>query len=150
MNLNKILLGGRLTRDPDPLRYTPNGTAIAEISIAINRVTKNHDGSKSESVTYVDITCFGRTAEIVSEFLQRGSPIFIEGRLQLVTWDDKQTGQKRSKLRVVAENMQMLGSRPPSEQKPAPVRPVAPPKAVPPKPIATVPVNDEPGDDIPF
>jgi single-strand DNA-binding protein len=109
-NLNKVLLMGNLTRDPD-LRYTPKGTAVAEIGLAVNRVTTLDNGEKREETTFVDVTFWGRTAEIANEYLKKGRPVFIEGRLQLDTWEDKQTGQKRSKLRVIAENMQMLGSR---------------------------------------
>jgi single-strand DNA-binding protein len=109
-NLNRVLLIGNLTRDPE-VRYTPKGTAVADIGIAINRIYSGDDGERKEEVTFVDVTLWGRQAEIAQEYLKKGRQVFIEGRLQLDTWDDKQTGQKRSRLRVVAENMQMLGSR---------------------------------------
>jgi single-strand DNA-binding protein len=147
MNLNKVLVAGRLTRDPDPLRYTPNGTAIADISIAINRVTKNHDGSKSESVTYVDVTLWSRQAEVAEEYLKKGAQVLIEGHLQLGTWDDKQTGQKRSRLRVVAESMQMLGGAP--EKSRQQNRPPAAPKTAPP-PVKQAAPATESRDDTPF
>ena len=109
-NLNKVMLMGNLTRDPE-VRYTPKGTAVAELGLAINRVYSAENGEKREETTFVDVTLWGRTAEIAGEYLKKGRPVFIEGRLQLDTWDDKQTGQKRSKLKVVGEGMQLLGSR---------------------------------------
>src|SRR5580692_3456897 len=140
-NLNRVLLIGNLTRDPE-VRYTPKGTPVAEVSLAINRFTQSDNGEKKEEVTFVDVTLWARLAEISGEYLKRGKPVFIEGRLQLDTWDDKQTGQKRSRLRVVAENLQLLGSRQESEgsssfssSSPAPRRgpsaPVPPPKPEP-------------------
>ena len=110
-NFNKVMLMGNLTRDPE-IRYTPKGTAVAEIGLAINRYFSGESGDKREETTFVDVTLWGRTAEIASEYLKKGRPVFIEGRLQLDTWEDKQSGQKRSKLRVVAEGMQLLGPRP--------------------------------------
>jgi len=109
-NLNKVMLMGNLTRDPE-VRYTPKGTAVAELGMAINRVYSAENGEKREETTFVDVTLWGRTAEIAGEYLKKGRPVFIEGRLQLDTWDDKQTGQKRSKLKVVGEAMQLIGSR---------------------------------------
>jgi single-strand DNA-binding protein len=109
-NLNRVLLIGNLTRDPD-LRYTPKGTAVTEIGLAVNRVYSGDDGERKEETTFVDVTLWARLAEIAGQYLKKGRPVFIEGRLQLDSWDDKQTGQKRSKLRVVAENLQLLGSR---------------------------------------
>ena len=109
-NLNKVMLIGNLTRDPE-IKYTPKGTAIADIGLAINRVWKNDSGEKQEETTFVDVTLWGRQAEIAKEYLTKGRPVYIEGRLQLDTWDDKQTGQKRSKLKVTGEQLQLLGSR---------------------------------------
>jgi len=109
-NLNKVMLMGNLTRDPE-VRYTPKGTAVAELGLAINRVYSAENGEKREETTFVDVTLWGRTAEIAGEYLKKGRPVFIEGRLQLDSWDDKQTGQKRSKLKVVGEAMQLMGSR---------------------------------------
>ncbi len=107
-NLNKVQLIGNLTRDPD-LRHTPKGTAVAELGIAINRVWNNEQGQKQEETTFVDVTFWGRQAELAQQYLTKGRSIYIEGRLQLDTWDDKETGKKRSKLRVVGETMQFLG-----------------------------------------
>lgn len=110
-SFNKVILLGNLTRDPQ-VRYTPSGTAVAEIGMAVNRYWfDKQSNSRREETTFVDVTLWGRDAEVAGEYLAKGRPVLIEGRLQLDTWDDKQTGQKRSKLRVVAERMQMLGSR---------------------------------------
>ena len=109
-NFNKVMLMGNLTRDPE-VRYTPKGTAVCEIGMAINRYFSGDNGEKREETTFVDVTLWGRTAEIAGEYLKKGRPVFIEGRLQLDTWDDKTSGQKRSKLKVIGEGMQLLGSR---------------------------------------
>ena len=109
-NLNKVMLMGNLTRDPE-VRYTPKGTAVAELGLAINRYYQADNGEKREETTFVDVTLWGRQAEVAGEFLKKGRPVFIEGRLQLDSWDDKQTGQKRSKLKVVGEAMQLMGGR---------------------------------------
>lgn len=108
-SFNKVILVGNLTRDPE-LRYTPKGTAIAKIGLAVNRVWTSESGEKKEEVTFVDVDVFGRTAENVGQYMRKGRPILIEGRLRLDQWDDKQTGQKKSKLGVVAETVQFLGS----------------------------------------
>ena len=109
-NLNKVLLMGNLTRDPE-VRYTPKGTAVADLGIAINRYFQGDGGEKREETTFVDVTLWGRQAEIAGEWLKKGRGVFIEGRLQLDTWDDKQSGQKRSKLKVIGEHMQFVGGR---------------------------------------
>lgn len=110
-SFNKVILVGNLTRDPQ-VKYTPGGTAVAEIGLAVNRQWfDKQSNSRKEEVTFVDVTLWGRTAEIAGEYLGKGRPVLIEGRLQTDSWDDKETGQKRSKLRVVCENMTMLGSR---------------------------------------
>jgi single-strand DNA-binding protein len=109
-SFNKVMLMGNVTRDPE-VRYTPKGTAVTEVGLAVNRVFTAENGEKREETTFVDITLWGRLAEIAGDYAKKGRPIFIEGRLQLDTWDDKQTGQKRSKLRVVGETLQLLGSR---------------------------------------
>ncbi len=99
-NLNKVMIMGNLTRDPE-VKYTPKGTAVADLALAINRVYSTDAGEKREETTYVDVELWGRQAEIAGEYLRKGRPVYIEGRLKLDTWDDKQTGQKRSKMRVV-------------------------------------------------
>ena len=113
-NFNRVLLIGNLTRDPD-LRYTPKGTAVAELGLAVNRVYSGENGEKQKETTFVDVTLWARQAEIAGQYLKKGRPVFIEGRLQLDTWDDKQTGQKRSRLRVVGDNLQLLENRQESE-----------------------------------
>src|SRR5437762_5172131 len=110
-SFNKVILLGNLTRDPE-VRYTPKGSAVCDLGVAVNRVYTTEGGEKREEVTFVDVVLWARLAEIAGEYLKKGRPIFIEGRLQMDTWDDKQTGQKRTKLRVVGESMQLLGSRP--------------------------------------
>ena len=106
-NLNKVMLIGNLTRDPE-LRYTPKGTAVAELGLAVNRVRNNDQGERIEETTFIDVTLWARQAELAQQYLGKGRPVYIEGRLQMDTWDDKTTGQKRSKLKVVGENMQFL------------------------------------------
>src|SRR5215210_6315609 len=101
-SLNKVMLIGNCTRDPE-VRYTPKGTAVAELGLAINRYFQGENGEKREETTFVDVTLWSRLAELAGEYLKKGKPVFIEGRLQLDSWDDKTTGQKRSKLRVVGE-----------------------------------------------
>lgn len=105
---NKVILVGNLTRDPE-LRYTPKGMAIAKIGLAVNRSWSNEAGEKKEEVTFVDVDAFGRQAETLAQYMKKGSPLLVEGRLKLDQWDDKQTGQKRSKLGVVVEGFQFLG-----------------------------------------
>ncbi len=108
---NRVILMGNLTRDPQ-VRYIPSGTAVAELGLAVNRTWYDKStNQKKEDVTFVDITVWGRTAEIAGEYLSKGRSVLIEGRLQLDTWQDKETGQNRSKLKVVCENLTMVGSR---------------------------------------
>ena len=152
-SFNKVILMGNLTRDPE-LRYTPKGTAIAKIGVAVNRVWTNEAGEKKEEVTFVDVDVFGRTAENVGQYMRKGRPILIEGRLRLDQWDDKQTGQKRSKLGVVAETVQFLGSPTGAgesgggEAPAAPRSRPAPPSA--PAPDSEPDVAPHEGDDVPF
>ena len=106
-SFNRVILVGNLTRDPE-LRYIPSGTAVADIGLAVNDRVKRHDEWVDET-TFVDITLWARTAEVASEYLSKGSPVLIEGRLKLESWENKE-GQKRSKLKVIGEKMQMLGA----------------------------------------
>ena len=101
---------GNLTRDPE-VKYTSGGTAIAKLGMAINRTWTNKEGQKQEETTFVDVDAFGRQAEVIGQYLKKGRPVMIEGRLKLDQWDDKQTGQKRSKLGVTLEGFQFLDSR---------------------------------------
>ena len=107
-SLNKVLLMGNLTKDPE-LRYTPGGSAVTDFGLAINR-TFTSNGERKEETCFVDINVWGKQAESVSKYLQKGSPAFIEGRLQLDQWEDKESGKPRSRLRVVAERVQFIGS----------------------------------------
>jgi single-strand DNA-binding protein len=149
-SFNKVILMGNLTRDPE-LRYTPKGTAIAKVGLAVNRVWTNEAGEKKEEVTFVDVDIFGRTAENVGQYMRKGRPMLVEGRLKLDQWDDKQTGQKKSKLGVVAETVQFLGSAPGGEggapAAPRAARPAAASSAPAPEAGDAEPPHD---DDVPF
>jgi len=152
-SFNKVILLGNLTRDPE-VRYTPKGSAVCDLGLAVNRQYTLDSGEKREEVTYVDVVLWARLAEIAGEYLKKGRPVFIEGRLQLDTWDDKQSGQKRSKLRVIGETMQLLGSRPPgtgaaseSGEQDRQSPPTAKSAAPPPKSGAPAEPDD---DEIPF
>src|SRR5690242_11286553 len=145
-SFNKVILLGNLTRDPE-VRYTPKGSAVCDLGLAVNRNYTLDSGEKREEVTFVDVVLWARLAEIAGEYLKKGRPVFIEGRLQMDSWDDKQTGQKRTKLRVIGETMQLLGSRPSSagssesgdEDRQSRGKPAAPPKPAP----AAAPDEDE-------
>ena len=151
-SFNKVILLGNLTRDPE-VRYTPKGSAVCDLGLAVNRTYTLDNGEKREEVTFVDVVLWARLAEIAGEYLKKGRPVFIEGRLQLDTWDDKQSGQKRSKLRVIGETMQLLGGRPggaaggeSSSDEERPARAAAK-TSPPPKPAGPVDPDD---DEIPF
>src|SRR6478609_2466716 len=107
-SFNRVILVGNLTRDPE-LRYIPSGTAVTDIGLAVNDRRKGANGEWIDETTFVDVTLWGRTAEIATEYLSKGSPVLIEGRLKLDTWE--KDGKKNSKLRVVGERMQMLGNK---------------------------------------
>ena len=107
-SFNRVILLGNLTRDPE-LRYIPSGTAVTDVGLAVNDRRKGPNGDWIDETTFVDVTLWGRTAEIASEYLTKGAPVLIEGRLKLDTWE--KDGKKNSKLRVVGERMQMLGTR---------------------------------------
>jgi single-strand DNA-binding protein len=109
-NLNKVMLMGNITREIE-LRYTPKGTAVADIGLAVNRVRTGESGERIEETTFVDITLWGRTAEVVHQYAGKGQPLFVEGRLHMDTWVDKTTGGNRSKLKVVADNIQLMGAK---------------------------------------
>jgi single-strand DNA-binding protein len=145
-SFNKVILLGNLTRDPE-VRYTPKGSAVCDLGIAVNRAYTTDSGERREEVTFVDVVLWARLAEIAGEYLKKGRPVFIEGRLQMDTWDDKQTGQKRTKLRVVGESMQLLGGRPSGAGDAAEAGAENRQTSAPPKPTAR-PEPDE--DEIPF
>lgn len=152
-SFNKVILIGNLTHDPE-LRYTPKGTAIAKIRVAVNRTWKSETGETKEEVTYVDVDSFGRQAETLAQYMKKGRPIMIEGRLRYETWEDKQSGQKRSKLGVVMETFQFLdfggrgaeGSAPAA--KPAAATPAAASASPPETPEPDAPPPES--DDVPF
>ena len=106
---NKVLLMGNLTRDPE-VKYTPKGTALANLGLAVNRRWTTETGEQKEEVTFVDVEVWGRQAETAGQYLAKGRPVFVEGRLKLDSWEDKESGQKRNKLKVVAERVQFLGA----------------------------------------
>ncbi len=108
-DFNKVILAGRLTRDIE-VRYTPKGIAFGNGSMAINRKWKTEDGEQKEQVTFVEFSAWGRTAEVMAQYLKKGSPLLVEGRLTLDQWEDKQTQEKRSKLKVTVEGFQFLES----------------------------------------
>ena len=110
-SFNRVVLVGNLTRDPE-VRYTPSQTAVTDIGLAVNRQWFDKaTNSRKEDVSFIDVTLWGRQAEVAGEYLSKGRQVLIEGRLQMDSWEDKETGQKRSKLKVIGESMQMLGSR---------------------------------------
>jgi single-strand DNA-binding protein len=115
--VNKVILIGRLGKDPE-MRYTASGTAVVNFSMATNHFTKDQDGNNSDTTEWHQVVAFGRTAEVASEYLNKGKLVYIEGRLQTRSWDD-QNGQKRYKTEVVCSNLQLLGSRAESEAPPA-------------------------------
>lgn len=145
-SFNKVLLLGNVTRDPE-VKYTPKGTAVCQIGLAMSHVWKAENGEKREETTFVDVELWGRTAEVAGEYLRKGAPCHIEGRLKLDTWDDKETGKKRSKLKVVGEGLQLLGRKPEGG---APGGETGQRRAVPPARPAGDADLDAEEDDIPF
>lgn len=139
-NVNKVFLIGNLTRDPET-RSTTKGTAVTRFTLAINRRFHTEAGEAKDEVTFVDIDAWGKGAEAISKYCHKGKKIFVEGRLKLDQWDDKATGQKRSRLGVVLDSFQFLDHRGPGstsqDERPAP-------------PAAPVPVSQPPLDDVPF
>jgi len=109
-NFNKVYLIGNLTRDPE-LRVTPKGTAICQFGLAVNRQFKDESGAMRDETTFVDIEAWGKQGETIAKYCTKGRPLFVEGRLKFDQWEDKTSGQKRSKLKVVLEGFQFLGGR---------------------------------------
>jgi single-strand DNA-binding protein len=140
-SVNRVTIIGNLTRDPE-IRNTPKGTAVAELGVAINRTWKDDSGNKQEETTFVDVTFWGKQAEVLAQYTKKGDPIYIEGRLQLDTWDDKETGKKRSKLKVTGEQFQFLGRKKGDDARPDQQRS---------EQASQDPSNrDEDGEEIPF
>jgi single-strand DNA-binding protein len=127
-SFNKVILAGNLTRDPE-LRYTPKGTAVARITLAVNRNYATETGEKKEEVSFVDVDIWGRQAEIISQYMKKGRPLLVEGRLKQDSWEDKTTKQKQSKLKVVLESFSFIDSNRPegggAPEAPRPPRPAA-------------------------
>ncbi len=160
-NVNKVILIGNVTRDPE-VKFTSKGSAVADLGLAINRNYTLDNGEKREETTFVDVELWGRLAEIAGEYAKKGRLVYIEGRLRMDTWDDKASGQKRSRMKVVAENLQLLGSRTGgdapsgprgeheggSEDAPAPRRSASP--AAPSRPHTPAATPHDNDDDIPF
>lgn len=159
---NKVILAGNLTRDPE-LRYTPSGTAVASFGLAVNRKWKDTQTNEmKEEVMFVDVDAFGKQAETVGQYLKKGRPILIEGRLRFQQWEDKQTQQKRSKHTVTIETFNFLdsgGSREggdfgggaPAAQSGGYSRPARPQAAPPPASSTSAPETLPPEeDDVPF
>lgn len=157
-NLNRVMLIGHVTRDPE-VKYTPNGASIAQVGLAVNHNWTTDSGEKREEVTFVDVEFFGKQAETIGEYVSKGDPLYVEGRLKLDTWDDRTTGQKRTKMKVVGQGFQFLKSREKGEgdgrcaakgegeHQPAP--PTQGRRALPPRPVQA-PDLTEAEDDIPF
>ena len=149
-NLNKVMLMGNLTRDVD-LRKLQSGTVVGDVGLAVNRRWKDDSGQQREEVTFVDLECWNRTAENMSKYLSKGRPVFIEGRLKLDQWKDKD-GSNRSKLKVVVESFQFVDSKQQGEQPDQTSRPAAQAAASPPRQAPQERGGYEPiqEDDIPF
>jgi single-strand DNA-binding protein len=148
-NFNKVILAGNLTRDPE-LRYTPKGTAVARMGLAINRTWKTETGETKEEVTFVDVDAFGRQAEVIGQYFKKGRPILIEGRLKYDTWEDKQTNQKKSKLGVVLEGFQFMDSQRANEGGATPAARKPATGSAEPAPIPEPEGPPPPEDDVPF
>ncbi|MGP8200509.1 MAG: single-stranded DNA-binding protein [Limisphaerales bacterium] len=130
-NFNKVILAGNLTRDPE-LRYTPKGSAVVKFTLAINRTWKNEAGENKEEVSFVDVDAWGRQAEVIAQYMRKGRPFLVEGRLKQDTWEDKNTHQKQSKLKVVLEGFSFIDAKGPEgvpSGPEAPRRPAAAPSA---------------------
>jgi len=156
-SFNKVILIGNLTRDPE-LRYTPSGRAIAKLGLAVNRSWRTESGETRDETTFVDVDAFGRQAEVLGQYLRKGRPVMVEGRLKLDQWEDKQTGQKRNRLGVVLESFQFLDSGTGRSESGGDGYTSAPPSAPPsnpnpaphtrrPAPDDSIPMED---DDVPF
>jgi single-strand DNA-binding protein len=151
-NFNKVILAGNLTRDPE-LRYTPKGTAVARITLAVNRTWKSESGENKEEVSFVDVDVWGRQAEVISQYMKKGRPLLVEGRLKQDTWEDKNTKQKQSKLKVVLESFSFIDSNRGGEGGGgASEAPRSRPAATPTAPAPEGGEADAPpeGDDVPF
>lgn len=132
MSFNQVILTGNLTRDPE-LKYTPKGTAVCQFGLAVNRKWKDQSGAAKEEVTFLDVESWGKSAETIGQHFRKGSPIFVCGRLKMDSWEDRQTNQKRTKLKIVCETFQFMGGAKtqPGEQKHRTTTPAAQQTALP-------------------
>jgi single-strand DNA-binding protein len=155
-SFNKVILAGNLTRDPE-LRYLPNGTAVVKIGLAINRTWKTESGENKEEVTFVDVEAWDRQAEVIAQYMRKGRPLLVEGRLKLDTWEDKTTHQKQSKLKVRLESFSFIDSKgidagppPPSAEAPRRPAPAPAPAARTSEPPEAMEASGPEEDDVPF
>lgn len=157
MSFNKVIIMGNLTRDPE-VRTLPSGNSVARLAVAVNRTYNDKDGNKKEEVTYVDVDAFGKQAEVIGKFFTKGKPILVEGRLKLDQWEDKTSGEKKSRLGVVLEQFSFVGGKSDggssgdsySDEAPAPRRAAAPaPRQAAPRREAP-PAQDIGDEDVPF
>lgn len=147
-NLNKVLLMGNATRDPE-LRVTPKGTSICQFSLAINREWKADGGEKQTEVIYVDVEAWGKQGETIAKYVTKGKPLYVEGRLRLDVWEDKNTKEKRSRMKVVLEQFQFIGSKGDGASKPAEDDPSKSPYDKPPA-AGKKPGQENLDEDVPF
>lgn len=154
-SFNKVILAGNLTRNPE-LRYTPKGTAVAKIGLAVNRTWKTESGETKEEVTFIDIDAWGRQAEVIAQYMRKGRPLLVEGRLKLDSWEDKNTHQKQSKLKVVLESFSFIDSKgqeggaAPAEAPRRPAPAAAKPPGSPEPPDAPAGAAEPEEDNVPF
>jgi single-strand DNA-binding protein len=152
-SFNRVILAGNLTRDPE-LRYTPKGSAVANFSLAVNRTWKTESGENKEEVSFIEVEAWGRQAEVIAQYMRKGRPLLIEGRLKQDTWEDKNTHQKQSKLKVVLEGFSFIDSKgpdggaAPGASADAPRR--SAPSAKPPEPTGGGEAAAAEDDDVPF
>jgi single-strand DNA-binding protein len=149
-SFNKVILAGNLTRDPE-MRYTSKGTAVASFTLAVNRRWKSETGELKEEVSFIDVESFGKQAETIAQYLKKGRPFLVEGRLRQDTWEDKNTHQKQSKIRVVLEGFSFIDTKGAENAAYTGARPAAAPAAVAEAPAAPEPASAAPEeDDVPF
>jgi single-strand DNA-binding protein len=141
MNFNKVIIGGNLARDPE-VRYTPKGTVVASFALAINHSWKNDAGEKKEEVTFVEVTAFGKQAEVIQQYFRKGKPMLIEGRLRQESWEDKESGKKRTAMKVVLESFSFAGGNRDEVPAATPGKPAGP--------KAPAPPEDLEKDEVPF
>jgi single-strand DNA-binding protein len=148
---NRVIIAGNLTRDPE-MRYTPKGTAVARFTLAVNRTYATETGEKKEEVSFIDVDAWGRQGEVIAQYMKKGRPLLVEGRLKQDTWEDKNTHQKQTKLKVVLDAFTFIDSnRGDSGGAPVGGRPAAAPAAAaePAAPAEAEPAEPE-QDDVPF